>query len=419
MSSGIPLGYPPPVRRDTRMLNESAIRAAKATDKLYKRFDERGLYLAVTPSGSKLWRLQYWFGGVEKLLSLGSYPDVSLKRARERRDEARRLLADGVDPSAKKKAEKLSQADTFAAIASEWLDLQRKKFSPKTLEKAEWTFKDLLNPYIGSQPIKTITAPDLLAVLRRLESRGKHETAHRTKQRASQVFRYAIATGRADRDPAADLRGALAPIVVKNHAAITDPAKVGELLRAIDGYSGQPATLAAFKLAPLFFVRPGELRAARWDEFTLDGKDPEWRIPAARMKMGELHVVPLAQQAVAILNELREVTGPDGYVFPALTDSNRPMSENALTAALRRMGYTGEEMTWHGFRTIASTLLNEQGWHPDLIELQLAHAERNSVRAAYNKAQRIPERRKMMQAWADYLDSLRASNNVVPMKRSA
>lgn len=398
------------------MLTESTIRAAKPKETAYRLSDARGLCLSIAPTGARLWRLRYRFGGVEKLLSLGSYPDVSLKRAREKCDEARRLLADGVDPSAKRKAEKLSQADTFAAIANEWLDLQRKKFAPKTLEKAEWTFKNLLNPYIGSQPIKTITAPDLLAVLRRLESRGKHETAHRTKQRASQVFRYAIATGRAERDPAADLRGALAPIVVKNHAAITDPAKVGELLRAIDGYSGQPATLAAFKLAPLVFVRPGELRAARWDEFTLDGKDPEWRIPGERMKMGELHVVPLAHQAVAILNELREITGPDGYVFPALTDSNRPMSENALTAALRRMGYTGEEMTWHGFRTIASTLLNEQGWHPDLIELQLAHAERNSVRAAYNKAQRIPERRKMMQAWADYLDTLRAGAKVVSIR---
>ena len=216
-----------------------------------------------------------------------------------------------------------------------------KTFSAKTLEKAEWTFNDLLNPYIGSQSIRTISAPDLLAVLPRLEARGKHETAHRTKQRASQVFRYVIATGRAERDPAADLRRALAPIVVKNHAAITDPMKVGELLRAIDSYSGQPATQAAFKLAPLVFVRPGELRAARWEEFALDGKEPEWRIPGERMKMGDLHVVPLALQAAAILKELREVTGPDGCVFPALTDSNRPMSENVLTAALRRLGTPG------------------------------------------------------------------------------
>jgi integrase len=363
--------------------------------------------------------MQYWIGGVEKLLSLGKYPDVTLKRAREKRDEARRQLADGIDPSARKKAERLSQADTFAAIAAEWLDLQRKKFSAKTLEKAEWTFRDLLNPFIGSQPIRKITPADLLAVLRRLEARGKHETAHRTKQRASQVFRFAVATGRAERDPTVDLRGALAPIVVRNHAAIVEPAKVGELLRGIDSYDGQPATQAAFRLAPLLFVRPGELRGARWEEFTLDGPEPEWRIPAKRMKMGELHIVPLAWQAVAVLSELRQLTGPDGYVFPALTDSNRPMSENALTTALRRMGYSGDVMTWHGFRTIASTLLNEQGWHPDLIELQLAHAERNSVRAAYNKAQRISERRNMMQAWADYLDGLKASSSVVPLTQAA
>jgi integrase len=328
-------------------------------------------------------------------------------------------LADGIDPSARKKAEKRSQADTFAAIAAEWLDLQRETFSPKTLEKAEWTFRDLLNPFIGSIPIRKITPADLLTAFRRLEARGKHETAHRTKQRASQVFRFAVATGRAERDPTVDLRGALAPNVVKNHAAITEPAKVGELLRAIDAYNGQPATQAAFKLAPLLFVRPGELRAARWEELTLDGAEPEWRIPAERMKMGELHIVPLARQAVAILRDLRELTGPDGYVFPALTDSNRPMSENALTAALRRMGYSGDEMTWHGFRTIASTLLNEQGWHPDLIELQLAHAERNTVRAAYNKARRLPERRKMMQTWADYLDGLKTSSSVLPLTRAA
>lgn len=401
------------------MLSESAIRAAKPTGKLYKRFDQRGLYLAVTAAGTKVWRMQCWFGGVEKCLSFGRYPDLSLKRAREKRDEAHRLLADGIDPSARKRAEKLAQADTFAALAAEWLDLQRKKFSAKTLEKAEWTFRDLLHPFIGSMPIRRITPADLLQVFRRLESRGKHETAHRTKQRASQVFRFAVATGRAERDPTVDLRGALAPIVVTNHAAITDPVKVGELLRAIDAYNGQPATQAAFKLAPLLFVRPGELRAARWEEFALDGTEPEWRIPAERMKMGELHIVPLAPQAAAVLSDLRQLTGPDGYVFPALTDSNRPMSENALTAALRRMGYSGDEMTWHGFRTIASTLLNEQGWHPDLIELQLAHAERNSVRAAYNKAQRIPERRKMMQSWANYLDGLKASSNVVALKRSA
>lgn len=401
------------------MLTESTIRAAKPADKPYKLYDERGLYLYVTKTGSKLWRKQYYFGGREKLLSFGAYPEVTLRRAREKRDEARRQLADGIDPSATKRAEKVAQADTFAALASEWMDMQRKKYKPKTLKKVEWILKDLLNPHIGSTPIRKITAPELLAALRRLELRGAHETARKTRQLASQVFRFAVVTGRAERDPAADLKGALAPVVVKNHAAIIDPVKVGELLRAIDGYSGHAATQAAFKLAPLLFVRPGELRAARWEEFNLDGNEPEWRIPAERMKMGELHIVPLATQAVVILKGLREITGPEGYVFPGLTNSNRPMSENALTAGLRRMGYTGEQMTWHGFRTIASTLLNEQGWHPDLIELQLAHAERNSVRAAYNKAQRLIERRKMMQAWADHLDGLKATCNVIPFKRSA
>lgn len=395
-------------------LNDLAIRNAQPRDKAYKLADGGGLTLLVNPNGSKWWRLRYRFGGVEKMLSVGTYPDVTLKQARDKRDAIRKLIATGVDPGAKRSAEKRSQAETFAAIAAEWLDLQRKKFSAATLTKAEWTLNDLLMPFIGTMPIRAITAPDILAVLRRLESRGKHETAHRTKQRAGQIFRFAIATGRADRDPTADLRGALAPIVERNHPAITEPKAVGELLRAIDGYSGQPATECALKLAPLVFVRPGELRAARWEEFDLDRPEPEWRIPASRMKMREVHLVPLSRQAVAILCALQPLTGPDGYCFPSLRDSNRPMSENAITAALRRMGYTGDQMTWHGFRTIASTLLNEQGWNPDLIELQLAHAERNAVRDAYNRAQRLPERRKMMQAWSDYLDTLKSGGKLLP-----
>ena len=387
------------------MLTETGIKNLRPAPKPYKRFDEKGLYLIVTPDGGRWWRFKYKLGGREKLLSLGTYPDVALRRAREKRDAARRLVADGLDPSAKRQEQRAAQADTFEAIAREWLGKQH--LAPATADKARWTFEDLLFPYIGSRPVREITAPDVLGVLRRLEARGKRETAHRTKQRVGQVLRYAIATGRAERDVTQDLRGALAPIKVKNHAAITVPAEVGALLRAIDGYRGQPAVEAALKLAPLLFVRPGELRAARWAEFQLGAPDPEWRIPAERMKMREYHVVPLARQAVAILRDLLPVTGPDGLVFPNLRDPNRPMSEVALTAALRRMGYSGEEMTWHGFRTIASTLLNEQGWHPDLIELQLAHQERNKVRAAYNRAQRLPERRKMMQAWADYLDGLK------------
>jgi integrase len=272
-------------------------------------------------------------------------------------------------------------------------------------EKAEWTFRDLINPYIGNRPIAEIMPLELLNVFRRLESRGKHETAHRTKQRCGQVFRYAVATGRATRDPTQDLRGALAPVVTTHHAAITEPRRVGELLRALHSYVGLPVTEAALKLAPLVFVRPVELRKAEWTEFDLTVG--EWRIPAARVKMRQQHVVPLAAQSVAILRDLHPLTCRSRYVFPSPQSRDRPMSENAITAALRRMGYSGQEMTWHGFRTIASTCLNELGWYPDLIELQLAHSERNEVRAAYNRAQRLPERRTMMQAWADYLDKLR------------
>lgn len=389
-------------------LSETRIKSAKPhpEGRQYKVYDERGLYLLVTPGG-RWWRFKYRLGGREKGISLGTYPDVSLKRAREKRDEARRLVADGLDPSDQRRAAKDAQADTFKAIAEEWLPKQH--FSDKTLEKARWTFDDLIYPYIGGRPVRQITAPEVLDLVRRLEARGKHETAHRTKQRIGQVLRYAIATGRAERDVTADLRGALTPIKVTNHAAVTEPASVGELLRAIDTYSGQPAVEYALRLAPLLFVRPGELRAARWEELRLEGDEPEWRIPAERMKMGEYHVVPLARQAVALLRDLKPITGPNGMVFPNLRDPNRPLSEVALTAALRRMGYSGDQMTWHGFRTIASTLLNEQGWHPDLIELQLAHQERNKVRAAYNRAQRLEERRKMMQAWADYLDQLKAA----------
>ncbi len=393
-------------------LSEARVRAAKPREKAYKLFDTLGLYMKIEPAGGRLWRFRYRVSGVEKLLSFGSYPEIPLKRAREKRDEARRLLADGIDPSLQRKAVKAAQADTFAAIALEWLELQRKKFATATFEKAEWTFKDLVNPFIGLRPVAEITAPELLTMLRRLEARGRHETAHRTKQRCSQVFRYAIATGRATRDPSADLRGALAPIVAKNHAAIVEPVKIGQLLRAIDGYHGHPPTQAALKLAPLVFVRPGELRKAEWAEFDLDSG--EWRIPASRMKLREQHIVPLTQQSVAILREIHTVTGHGRYVFPSPRGPDRPMSENAITAALRRMGYAGEEMTWHGFRTIASTCLNEQGWNPDLIELQLAHAERNDVRGAYNRAQRLVDRRKMMQAWADYLEALRSLAQTAP-----
>jgi integrase len=396
-------------------LTETRIRAAKPKEKPYKLRDGRGLYLLVQPTGARLWRLRFRQPGRESMVSLGAYPDVPLKLARDRRDETRKAIASGVDPAAQRRAERAGHKNTFEAIAVEWL--AKRKMSVKTREKAEWTFNDLLFPKIGSRPIASITAPDVLRALRPIEERGKLETAHRTKQRASQVFRYAIATGRAERDPTADLRGALAPIVVTNRAALTDPKDVGGLLRTIDGYEGQPSTEYALKLAPYVFVRPGELRAAEWSEFDLD--KAEWRIPAARMKMKELHVVPLAEQAVKLLRELQPHTGSGRYLFPGLRTPTRPISENTLNAALRRLGYSKTQMTAHGFRAMASTLLNEQGWNSDLIELQLAHAERNEIRAAYNRAQRLDERRKMMQSWAEFLDGLRAKGNVVPIRACA
>ena len=388
-------------------LTDTAIKAAKPAAKPYKLFDERGLYLLVDPRGGRLWRLKYRVDGREKLLAIGAYPDLSLAKARERREEARGLLTQQIDPGVRKKAERVAQADTFESIAREWLALQKRGLAEKTfLRKLGW-LEDFLFPYVGRHPIAKITVPDLLAALKRIEARGFRETAHRARSTASNVFRYAVATGRAQRDITTDLRGALAPVVTTNRAAITVPVQIGQLMRTIYAYRGQRPTEAALKLAPLFFVRPTELRAAEWSEFDLDAENPEWRIPASRMKMPEEHVVPLAQQAIAILRDLAPITGEGRYVFPSLRGANRPLSENTVNFALRSMGYSGEEITGHGFRAMASTCLNEQGFPPDVIELQLAHAERNEVRAAYNRAKRIPERRAMMQSWADYLDKLR------------
>jgi integrase len=395
-------------------LTVAAIQAAKPREKPYKLFDQGGLFLLVHPNGGRYWRLKYRMHGREKLLALGTFPDVSLAKARARRDDARKLIADKTDPSVVKQTEKTADAETFKAIALEWLAKQ--KLAAATVEKAKWTFEQLLFPELGDRPIRQITAPLLLAALRKLETRGKIETAHRTKQRASQIFRYAIATGRAEHDPAADLRGALTPLEVEHRAAITEPKRVGELLRAIEHYIGQPSTHYALKLAPYVFVRPGELRGAEWTEIDLD--NAEWRIPAERMKMRDAHYVPLASQTVAILREIQPLTGTGRFVFPSLRTNTRPISEGTLNAAIRRVGFSKEEMTSHGFRTMASTLLNEQGWHPDLIELQLAHAERNKVRAAYNRAQRLDERRKMMQAYADYLDGLKTGAKVVPIRKT-
>ncbi|TAL88467.1 MAG: DUF4102 domain-containing protein [Rhodanobacter sp.] len=400
-------------------LTDTAIRKAKPADKPQRMFDGGGLYLEVSPAGGKLWRLKYRHGGKEKRLALGAYPDTGLKDARDKRDAARKLLADGTDPGEVRKASKAAgeerSANSFAVIAAEWLALQKPRMAAATLEKAQWTFDDLVNPWIGKRPIAEIDAPELLKLLRRIEQRGAHETAHRTKQRCGQVFRYAISTGRAKHDPTADLRGALAPVVSKSRAAITDPLKMGELLRAIDGYTGSFVVRSAMKLAPLVFVRPGELRKAEWAEFDLDAA--VWRIPAGKMKMRKEHIVSLPVQAVAILRELHPLTGRGQYLFPGERSTSRPMSENTVNAALRRMGFDKDTMTGHGFRAMASTRLNEMGWTPDVIERQLAHAERNKVRAAYNRAQYLEDRTRMMQAWADYLDGLRAGGKVIAIGR--
>jgi integrase len=376
-------------------LTELRVKAAKPAEKPYKLFDERGLFMLVTPARGRLWRFRYKRGGVEKLLTLGQYPDVSLKRAREKRDDARRLLSDGVDPTLKRRAEEASATNTFKAVADEWLLTKKNALTPATWARDYRQVHKWVTPYLGSKPISSIEAPDLLEVLKRIEAKGVVDTAHRTREVCGRVFRYAIATGRAKHDIAADLIGALAPRTTQHHAAITDPKKVGELLRAIDGYDGQPTTAAALKLAPYVFVRPTELRAAEWSEMMLDGPAPEWRIPAERMKMREAHIVPLARQAVEILRAIQPVTERQRYVFPAIGGGGRPLSANTLNGAIRRLGYSGDEMTGHGLRSMASTLLNEQGVHPDLIELQLAHAERNTVRAAYNRAQRLAERREI------------------------
>lgn len=402
-------------------LTDTKVKTVKPTEKPLKLFDGWGLYLLVTPTGGKLWNLKYRIDGKEKKLSLGAYPDVSLAEARQKRDHARTLLASGVDPGDTKKAQKaagVEETETFEVIAREW----HSKFAPswatshavKILRRLElYVF-----PWLGTRPIKSITAPELLSVLRRIEAKGTLETAHRTQQNCSQVFRYAVATGRAERDPSGDLRGAIPPANNKHMATITDPKEIAGLLRAIDDYRGSIVTRCALRLAPLVFVRPGELRQAEWREINFE--TAEWRIPAEKMKASVLHIVPLSRQALAILSEIYPLTGHARYVFPSPRTDERPMSNNAVLAALRRMGYAKEEMSGHGFRSMASTLLNEQGWNRDAIERQLAHAERNSVRAAYNYAEFMPERRKMMQAWADYLDHLvtKEENKIVPIRAS-
>ena len=401
------------------MLTDVAIKNAKPGSKPWRLSAGKGLVLLVLPNGTRSWRFRYRFNGKANMMSLGNYPDLSLAKAIEKRDDLRKMIVAGIDPSQAKKAQKASDsgADSFETIAREWFEKFSPIWSPSHGARIIRRMERDIFPWIGKRPLNEIKAPELLSVLRRIESRGAVETAHRASQNCGQVFRYAIATGRAERDPSGDLKGAIPPTKTKHYASITIPAEIGKLLRAIDAYSGGLIVRCALRIAPMVFVRPGELRRAEWSEIDFD--KAEWVIPGPRMKMKEKHIVPLSRQALEILRELHPLTGGSRYIFPSPRTFDRPMSDNAILAALRSMGYTGDMMTGHGFRSMASTLLNEQGWNRDAIERQLAHAERDNIRAAYNYAQHLPERRKMMQAWADYLDALKAGGEVIPFRKVA
>ncbi len=396
-------------------LTNLAISKAKPRDKAYKLFDGGGMFLAIQPSGRKWWRLKYRFGGKEQLLSLGTYPQVNLKQARERRESAKKQLEAGINPSLARKIAAETPDNSFEAVAREWFVKNQPRWVGKTARLTlRWLEKDVF-PWIGALPISEVEPPLLLKILNRLENRGVLVTAHRVNGICGQIFRYAIANGHASRDPSADLRGALIPATPEHHPTITDPKKVGELLRAIDGFGGSFVVKSALWLSPLVFVRPGELRKAEWDE--IDGD--RWRIPPEKMKLRRPHIVPLSRQSRAVLDELRPLSSCSRYVFPSARTKDRPMSGNTINASLRSIGYASDQMCGHGFRSMATTLLNEQGWNRDVIERQLAHAERNSVRAAYNYAEYLPERGEMMQAWADYLGSLKNGASVVPIRRKA
>ncbi|MFT3791761.1 MAG: integrase arm-type DNA-binding domain-containing protein [Rudaea sp.] len=402
------------------MLTPSAVQNAKSRAKPYKLADERGMYLLVRPDGARWWRLDYRRPGIGKrnTLSLGTFPDVSLKRAREKRDQARALLADGIDPGDKRKAEALANADTFEAVAREWFAKFSTKWVRSHADKVLARLENDVFPWLGGKPIAKIIALDFLGVLKRIEARGAIETARRASQNCGQVMRYAVATGRAPLDPTPSLRGSLTPWKPEHYASITDPKKYAELLRAIDGFTGTLPVRCALRLLPLVFTRPGELCAAEWAEFDLD--EAVWNIPAERMKLRLPHVVPLAPQAVAILRELHPLTGRGRYVFPGARSSKKPLSDMALNAGLRRLGFDKNTFTAHGFRAAARTILDEVLNYPiDHIEHQLAHAVKDANGRAYNRTAHLPARRKMMQAWADYLDGLRAGADVVPVKRRA
>ena len=395
-------------------ISDVTVRNAKPASKPIRLFDGGGLYLEVSPSGGKLWRLKYRFGGKEKRLALGKYPEVGLKDARERREEARRLLANDIDPGELRRQQKTMRAEraahSFEAIAREWIAKNTPTWASSHTLKLVRRMEMYVFPWLGSRPIAEITAPELLAIARRAETRGAIETAHRVLQNCGQIIRYAIQTGRATQDPTRALNGALQAVKPNHMAAITEPRQAGELLRTLDSYKGTLIVRCALQLEPLVFVRPGELRQAEWEDIDLD--TAEWRFTAS--KTSTPHIVPLSSQALAILREIQPLTGDGKYVFPSARTKSRPMSDNAILAAMRRLGIAKEEMSGHGFRAMARTILDEvMGFRPDLIEHQLAHAVRDPLGRAYNRTAHLGERRKMMQAWADYLDKLKAGAEVI------
>lgn len=404
-------------------LSDTAIRTVKPQARPYKLSDGGGLFLLVTPAGGKWWRYAYRFNGKQKTLSLGTYPDTGLKDAREKHTELRKLLAQGIDPGENRKVQKAAKyehsANSFEVVAREWFVKFKPGWAESHSDKIIKRFENDVFPWIGGRPINEITAQELLQCLHRIEGRGALDTAHRAHQNCGQVFRYAVQTGRIARDPSGDLRGALPPAKREHYASITEPKAVAELLRAIDGFRGTFIVQCALKLAPLLFVRPGELRKAEWSEIDLDKS--EWNIPAARMKMREPHLVPLSTQAVETLRELHALTGSGRYVFPGARTNGRPMSGAAVNAALRRMGYdTKSEITGHGFRAMARTILHQEiGIAPEVIEHQLAHRVPDALGTAYNRTKFLPERKKMMQQWADYLDKLKAGAEVIPLHSNA
>lgn len=395
-------------------LTDTAIRSAKPQAKAYNLYDTQGLYLTVSPTGPRWWRFKYRFELRERRMGLGTHPEVTLAAARKLRDAARALLREGKDPQAQRQAEKLAgkaaHHNTFAAMANRWLQETRVRLEPASIEKNAWLLSLVMSD-LGSRALRDIKAPDILTAIDKIKARGRRESARRAQMCVKQVFAFAIERRLLEHNPVGDLRRAVKGPKPTARAAVLQPDDVRRLLLSIEGFQGQPTTLAALRLAPLVFVRPGELRQAEWSE--IDLTRAEWNIPAAKMKMRAKHLVPLSKQAMAILKALKPLTGRGKYCFPSVRTPNRPMSENTVNAALRAMGYPKEQMTGHGFRAIASTLLNELGWKGDIIEKQLAHAPQDKVRAAYHRSEYIPERRKMMQAWADHLDELKSAGEHV------